>query len=56
MTFLGILLDETLTCKKHIQVIENKISKNIGILYKAKPRLKFKIVLKADISHLYIVI
>ena len=33
---LGVLLDECLTWKKHIETIENKISKNIGILYKAK--------------------
>ena len=34
--FLGILIDENLTWKPHIQYIENKISKNIGLLYKAK--------------------
>ena len=34
--FLGVLLDECLTWKKHIETIENKISKNIGIIYKAK--------------------
>ena len=34
--FLGVILDENLTWNKHIHVIENKISKNIGILFKAK--------------------
>ena len=34
--FLGVLSDECLTWKKHVETIENKISKNIGILYKAK--------------------
>ena len=34
--FLGVLLDENLTWKNHIHAIENKISKNIGILFKAK--------------------
>ena len=34
--FLGVLLDECLTWRKHISCIENKISKNIGILYKSK--------------------
>ena len=34
--FLGILLDETLRCKEHIKYNENKIAKNIGLLYKAK--------------------
>ena len=34
--FLSILLDEHLSWKKHISVAENKVSKNIGILHKAK--------------------
>ena len=32
--FLGIIIDENLTWKNHISTIENKISKNIGLLYK----------------------
>ena len=39
INFLGVILDETLNWKKHITIIENKISKNIGILFKAKPFL-----------------
>ena len=34
--FLGILLDEDFSWKNHISVAENKVSKNIGILHKAK--------------------
>ena len=34
--FLGVLLDEHLSWKNHISVAENKVSKNIGILNKAK--------------------
>ena len=34
--FLGVLTDEHLTSKEHIPVIENKISKNLGLLYRAK--------------------
>ena len=34
--FLGILFDEYLSWKNHISVVENKISKNIGILHQAK--------------------
>ena len=34
--FLGILLDEHLSWKNHISVIENKVWKNIGILHKVK--------------------
>ena len=30
--FLGVILDEHLTWKKHIQLIENKVSKNVGVL------------------------
>ena len=33
---MGVLTDEHLTWKEHITVIENKISKNLGLLYKAK--------------------
>ena len=36
MKFLGVLLDENLNWKNHIHCIENKISKNLGILYKAR--------------------
>ena len=34
--FLGVLLDERLSSENHISVVENKVSKNIGILHKAK--------------------
>ena len=34
--FIGVLLDENLSWKTHIKYIENKISKNIGILFKAR--------------------
>ena len=36
ITFLGVLLDENLTWRPHINCIENKISTNIGVLYKAR--------------------
>ena len=32
--FLGIILDEYLTWKKHIQLVENKVSKKVDVLYK----------------------
>ena len=35
LKFLGVILDEHLTWKKHIKLIENKVSKNAGVLYKA---------------------
>ena len=34
--FLGVLLDENLSWKDHIKYIENKVAKNIGLLYRAK--------------------
>ena len=34
--FLGILLDEHLSWKNQISVVENKVSKNIEILYEAE--------------------
>ena len=37
--FLGVLLDENLNWKEHIKYIENKIAKNLGLLYKARPFL-----------------
>ena len=40
LTFLGVILDEHLTWKKHIQLIENKVSKNVGVLYKASKLIK----------------
>jgi len=41
VNFLGIQMDENLTWKNHIQIVENKISKNLAMLYKAKPFLNF---------------
>ena len=34
LNFLGITIDNKLTWKNHIDIICNKASKNIGILYK----------------------
>ena len=34
--FFNILLDEKLSWKNHTSIVENNVSKNIGILYKAK--------------------
>ena len=40
--FLGVIIDENLTWKNHIEVVENKISKDIRVLYKASHLLDFK--------------
>ena len=42
LKFLGVVLDEDLTWKKHIQLIENKVSKNVGVLYKASKLINSK--------------
>ena len=42
LKFLGVIIDENITWKHHIGVIENKISKNIGILFKASKYLNFR--------------
>ena len=56
MKFLGVLLDDCLTWKNHIQMIENKISKNVGILYRAKYLLNQKSMKSIYFSliHVYI--
>ena len=38
--FLGVLLDENLNWKEHIKYTENKIAKNLGLLYKARSFLE----------------
>jgi hypothetical protein len=35
VVFLGIVLDECLSWKPHISLISNKISKSVGIIFKA---------------------
>ena len=52
--FLGAIIDENLTWKNHIEVVENKISKNIGVLYRASHLLDFKNLLKIYFSFIYI--
>ena len=34
--FLGVILDEHCNWKEHIQLVQSKISKNLGIMYKSK--------------------
>ena len=53
--FLGVIIDENLRWKNHIQVVENKISKNIGVLYRASHLFDFK-NLKINFSFIHIYI
>ena len=51
--FLGVLLDEHLSWKKHIRYTENKIAKNIGFLHRAKPFLGKHSLLTLYYSYIY---
>ena len=42
MKFLGVLLNEKLIWKHHINCIQDKISKSLGVLYKARIYLNEK--------------
>ena len=53
---LGVIIDENLTWKNHIEVVENKISKNIGVLYRASHLLDFKNILIVYFSFIHIYI
>ena len=37
--FLGVMLDENISWKEHIKTVENKLSKNTGLLHKSKQLL-----------------
>ena len=54
--FLGVIIDEKLTWKNLIEVVEKKISKNIGVLYRASHLLDFKNLLKIYFSFIHIYI
>ena len=52
--FLGVIIDENLTWKYHIEVVENKTSKNVGVLYRASHLLDLKNVLEIHFSLIHI--
>ena len=54
--FLGVIVHENLTWKNHIEVAENKINKNIEVLYRASHLLNFKNLLKIYFSFIHIYI
>ena len=51
--FFGVFLDENLTWKDHIKYTENKIAKNIGILYRSKPYLNNKCLFSLYYSYIH---
>ena len=42
LKFLGVMIDENLTWKTHVELVENKISKSVGILFKPSRSLNAK--------------
>ena len=50
--YLGVLLDENLNWKEHINYTENKIAKNLGLLYKARPSLERNALLALHYSYI----
>ena len=52
--FLGVIIDENLTWENHIEVVENKLSKNIGVIYRTSYLLDFKNLWKIYFSFIHI--
>ena len=50
--FVGVLLDDILSWKKHTKYLENKIAKNIGLKYRAKPFLHKESLLELQYSNI----
>ena len=42
LKFLGVVIDDNLTWKTHVELVENKISKSFGILFKTSRSLNYK--------------
>ena len=42
LKFLGVIVDENLNWKNHIELLENKIAKNVGVLFKASKFLNMR--------------
>ena len=57
MKFIRVLLDQELTWKKYIKLTENKIAKNIGILYEARSYLdqKYTMAFSSNTNLVFIV-
>ena len=53
MKFPGVLLDDDLSWKEHMKYLENKIAKNIGLMYRAKPSLHKESMLALYYSYIH---
>ena len=54
--FQGVIIDQNLTWKNHIEVLENKFFRNIAVLYRASHLLDFINLLKIYFSFIHIYI
>ena len=43
---MGVIVDKHLSQRNHINIVENKVSKNLGLLCKLKNYLNQKVLLK----------
>ena len=53
MKFLSVLLDDNFSWKEHIKYLENKITKNVGLIYMAKPFLVKESLLALYYSYIH---
>ena len=51
--FLGVMLDENFSWKEHIKTVENKLSKNIGLLCKTKQLLDNESLKSINFSYIH---
>ena len=51
--FLGVLLDDNLSWKERIKYLENKLAKNIRLVYRAKPFLDKESLLALYYSYIH---
>ena len=56
LKYLGVILDHKVSWIKHISYVKNKISKGIGIMYKARRYLGSKSLVNLYHSYIYIYI
>ena len=51
--YICIYIDDNLSWKEHIKYLENKITKNIGLMYRAKPFLDKESLLALYYSYIH---
>ena len=53
--FLGVLIDENLSWKQHINIVSTKLSKSIGILYKSRGIVKQPLLKQLYFSFVHVI-